>query len=308
MKSNWIPTNEYYGRLLTEPDAAKREQLYLDLFVQPWQQMMGMMQRPGMDVGIDAADLFAGAKVWGWLLPHQTDEIARMLQKMEAANAWEIGREAAAQAAAQFTPYAQRLPFDTFEGWLVLADPAFFANDPQPGYTGATDWFAPRYIGQFWQPDERNLPHLAGLVAHEMHHLARFRAFPFTMQTSVAEYIVLEGMAESFAASLFGEEVVGYYVTQFDETMLDTAKSLIATGLQKTGFNVIRSYIFGDALAVQNGYEPLGGMPAYGGYAVGYHVVQAFLRRTGLSAVEATFVPADEIVAKSAFFAELNPA
>lgn len=308
MKSNWIPTSNYYHLLLTERDAAQREQLYLDLFVQPWQQMMNMMQRPSMDVGIDAADPFAGAKAWGWLLPHQTDEIARLLQKMEAANAWEIGREAAAQAAAQFTPYAQRLPFDTFEGWLVLADPAFFANDPQPGYTGATDWFAPRYIGQFWQPDERNLPHLAGLVAHEMHHLARFRAFPFTMQTSVAEYIVLEGMAESFAASLFGEEVVGYYVTQFDETMLDTAKSLIATGLQKTGFNVIRSYIFGDALAVQNGYEPLGGMPAYGGYAVGYHVVQAFLRRTGLSAVEATFVPADEIVAKSAFFAELNPA
>jgi len=220
MKSNWIPTNEYYGRLLTEPDAAKREQLYLDLFVQPWQQMMNMMQHPVMDPD----DPFAGAKAWGWLLPHQTDEIARLLQKMEAANAWEIGREAAAQAAAQFTPYAQRLPFDTFEGWLVLADPAFFANDPQPGYTGATDWFAPRYIGQFWQPDERNLPHLAGLVAHEMHHLARFRAFPFTMQTSVAEYIVLEGMAESFAASLFGEEVVGYYVTQVDETRLDTAK------------------------------------------------------------------------------------
>jgi uncharacterized protein YjaZ len=200
------------------------------------------------------------------------------------------------------------LPFDTFEGWLVLADPAFFANDPQPGYTGATDWFAPRYIGQFWEPDQRNLPHLAGLVAHEMHHLARFRVFPFTMQTSVAEYIVLEGMAESFAASLFGEEVVGYYVTQFDEAMLDAAKSLIATGLQKTGFNVIRSYIFGDALAERSNFEPLGGMPAYGGYAVGYHVVQAFLQRTGLSVEEATFVPADEIVAESEFFTELNPA
>ncbi|MCB8981845.1 MAG: hypothetical protein H6657_30935 [Ardenticatenaceae bacterium] len=304
MKSNWIPTNEYYGRLLNEPDLAKREQLYLDLLVQPWQQMMNMMQRPGMDPN----DPFAGAKVWGWLLPHQTDEIASLLQKMEAANAWEIGRNAAAKAAAQFDPYADRFNFDTFEGWLVLADPTFFANDPQPGYTGATDWFAPRYIGQFWEPDERNLPHLAGLVAHEMHHLVRFRVFPFSMQTSVAEYIVLEGMAESFAASLFGDEVVGYYVTQFDEAMLDAAKSLIAGGLQKTGFNVIRSYIFGDALAAQNGFEPVGGMPAYGGYAVGYHVVQAFLQRTGLSVEEATFVPADEIVAKSEFFAELDPA
>lgn len=303
MKSNWIPTNDYYGRLLTEPDAAKREQLYLDLFVQPWQQMMNMMQRPGMEPN----DPFTGAKTWGWLLPRQTEEIARLLQKMEAASAWEIGQEAAAKAAAQFTSFANRLPFDTFEGWLILADPAFFANDMQPGYTGATDWFAPRYIGQFWEPDQRNLPHLAGLVAHEMHHLVRFRVFPFNPQTTtVAEYIVLEGMAESFAASLFGEEVVGYYVTQFDETMMAAAKALIAAGLQKTGFNVIRSYIFGDALAGQSGFKPLGGMPAYGGYAVGYHLVQAFLQQTGLSIEEATFVPADEIVAKSQFFAEKN--
>ena len=226
---------------------------------------------------------------------------------MEAANAWEVGEAAAAKAAACFAPYADRFNFDTFEGWLVLADPDNFTGDIQPGYTGATDWFAPRYIGQFWEPDERNLPHLAGLMAHEMHHLVRFRVFPFNpMSTTVADYIVLEGMAESFAAALFGEEVVGYYVTQFDETMLDTAKSLIAPGLQKTGFNLVRSYIFGDALAEQSGFEPLGGMPAYGGYAVGYHVVQAFLQRTGMSVEEATFIPADEIVAKSGFFAEME--
>ncbi|GJM41692.1 MAG: hypothetical protein DHS20C20_19740 [Ardenticatenaceae bacterium] len=141
-------------------------------------------------------------------------------------------------------------------------------------------------------------------MAHEMHHLVRFRIFPFNPQaTTVAEYIVLEGMAESFAALLFGEEVVGYYVTQFDEAMLDAAKVLIAGGLHKTGFNLIRSYIFGDGLAAQSGYEPLGGMPMYGGYAVGYHVVQAFLQRTGMCVAEATFVPANEIVQESQFFA-----
>ena len=298
MKSNCIPTNDYYHRLLAESDVAKREQLYLELFVQPWQKMMNMMQRPGMD----ANDPLAGAKVWGWLLPDQVEGIANLLHKMEAAHAWDISRDAAAKAADRFTPYADRFTFDTFEGWLVLADPARFVDDIQPGYTGATDWFAPRYIGQYWEPDERNLPHLAGLVAHEMHHLARFRIFPFGMETSVADYIVLEGMAESFAAALFGEQVVGYYVTQFDEAMLDTAKTLIAAGLNQTGFNVVRSYIFGDALAAKSGFEPLGGMPTYGGYAVGYHVVQAFLQRTELSVEEATFIPADEIVAKSGFF------
>lgn len=305
MKSNWIPTNEYYHRLLAEPAAAKRENLYLELFVEPWQQMMSMLQRPDMDQN----DPFAGARAWGWLLPDQVQEISAMLQTMEAANAWETGRDASAEAAACFTPYTDRLPFDTFEGWLVLADPARFANDPQRGYTGATDWFAPRYIGQFWQPNEFNLPRLASLVAHEMHHLVRFRVFPFNPQTTtVAEYIVLEGMAESFAAALFGKEVVGFYVTEVDDDQLEAAKTLIAAGLQRTGFNVIRSYIFGDSLAAKNGYKPLGDMPTFGGYAVGYHVVQAFLQRTGISVAEATFIPADEIVTKSQFFAELKSA
>ncbi len=303
MKSKWIPTNEYYHRLLAESDAAKREDLYLELFVQPWQQMMSMMQRPGTEQN----DPFAGAKAWGWLLPDQVAEIAALLKTMDEANAWETGQEAAATAAARFATYADRLPFDTFEGWLVLADPARFASDPQRGYTGATDWFAPRYIGQFWQPNRHNLPKVAGLVAHEMHHLVRFRVFPFNPQTTtVADYIVLEGLAESFAASLFGAETIGFFVTEVAEAELDAAKTLIAAGLQRAGFNVIRSYIFGDALAETNGYEPLGGMPTFGGYAVGYHVVQAFLRRTGLSVEEATFVSADEIVAESEFFAEFH--
>ena len=304
MKSNWTPTNEYYHRLLAETDASKREQLYLELFVQPWQQMMSMMQRPGTDQN----DPFAGAKVWGWLLPEQIDEIAKLLQKMDEADAWKTGKQAAAQAAARFDSYADRLPFDTFEGWLVLADPARFAHDPQRGYTGATDWFAPRYIGQFWDPNEHNLARVGGLIAHEMHHLVRFRVFPFNPQTTtVAEYIVLEGMAESFAAALFGEDTIGFFVTEVAGAQLAAAKALIAAGLQRTDFNVIRSYIFGDALAAENGFEPLGGMPTFGGYAVGYHVVQAFLQRTGMSVEEATFVSADEIVAESQFFAEWTP-
>jgi uncharacterized protein YjaZ len=59
---------------------------------------------------------------------------------------------------------------------------------------------------------------------------------------------------------------------------------------------------FGDALAVQAGFQPLGGMPTYGGYAVGYHVVQAFLQRTSKTIEETTFLPAQEIVAGSGLF------
>jgi len=43
-------------------------------------------------------------------------------------------------------------------------------------------------------------------------------------------------------------------------------------------------------------------MPQYGGYAIGYHLVQAFLQRTGLTIEAATFLPTDEVVIKSGYF------
>lgn len=299
MKTEFMPTNEYYHRVLEAPDKAARLELFLDLFVKPWKQMMDMMSYMP---GYQADDPLAGARAWAWLLPDQIEMMEKLLGKLEKAEAWKIGREALERAFASFEPMRQRIPFETVTGWLVLGDPAH-SNPLERGYTGATDWFQPRFIGQFWDPNPDNLGRLAGLVAHEMHHLIRLRAFPWDMQnTSVADYIVVEGTAETFAASLFGEDNVTVYVSEFDPQEFDTARKLIGQGLEATGFDVIRGYIFGDALADRAGFKPVGGMPAYGGYAIGYHVVKAFLERSGLSIEEATFLPAREIVQGSGFF------
>jgi uncharacterized protein YjaZ len=299
MKSKWMPTNEYYHRILDAPDATNRQQLYMDLFIEPWRSMMQMMAG---QFGGGSDDPLAGARMWAWLLPDQTETMTMLLGKLEAADAWTVGGEALAVATARFDGYAAQILFDDATGWLMLADPAR-SNALERGYTGAIDWMQPRFIGQFWEPNEENLPRLPGLVAHEMHHLVRLRAFPWDMQrTSVADYIVVEGTAESFAAALFGERAVGFFITEFDEGEFETARRIIGEGLDRTGFNVIRSYIFGDALAERSGYQPLGGMPTYGGYAIGYHVVQAFLQRSGLSIEETTFLPANEIIEGSGFF------
>ena len=47
---------------------------------------------------------------------------------------------------------------------------------------------------------------------------------------------------------------------------------------------------------------PAVGMPDFGGYAHGYHVVQAYLQRTNNTIEEATFISATEIVAESGYF------
>jgi uncharacterized protein YjaZ len=297
LKSNWIPTNDYYHRILDAPDVKTRQQLYIDHLIEPWRSMMQMMPEVA-----GQADALAGARSWAWLLPSQEDMIATLLAKMEAADAWRIGGEALATALARFDAYDSRIPFDEVTGWLVLADPAR-SNALERGYSGATDWFSPRFITQFWEPNDDNLPRLPGVVSHEMHHLIRLRAFPWGLGTTVADYIVLEGTAESFAASLFGENAVEYFIKEFDTAEFETARRMIGEGLQATGFDLVRSYIFGDALAERSGFKPLGGMPTYGGYIIGYHVVQAYLQRSGKTIEETTFLSANEIVAGSGFFA-----
>ena len=297
MKTNFEPTNEYYQRILEEKDAEARRELYLELLVKPWKTMMDMMGR----FGADLSDPLGGARAWSWLLPEQTEQMAAILQKLEAARAWETGRWAHIEAAACFDAYQERLPIESVTGWLALGDSAR-SNPYERGYSGATDWTRPWFIGQFWEPDEANLSRLPGLVAHEMHHLIRNRLFPWGPQISVADYIVVEGTAESFATALFGEDKLGLFVSEFDPADMEPARRLIGENLDTTGFDVIRGYIFGDALAERSGFRPVGGMPTLGGYAVGYHVVQAFLKRSGKSIEEATFLPAREIVETSGFF------
>ncbi len=295
MQINVIPTDDLYRRMIATPDMETRRQIFREKLIAPWQSMMAMFSS-GPD------DEFAGARAWNWMLPEDLTHAPAALIKLEEANAWDTATAALTKAARCFEPYTDRIPFDSVTAWLIIADPA--RSDPiGRGYTGAIDFTQPQLVGQFDTPNDYNLPRLPGLFVHELHHLIRLEIFPWNMATtSVTDYIVHEGMAESFAAELFGPEVVGYYVTEFDDAQLETAKTLIAAGLDKIGFNVIRGYIFGDYHADKFGFHKIG-MPAYGGYAIGYRVVQAYLQRTGHSVAEATFVSAAEIVAQSGYFA-----
>lgn len=299
MKTKMMPTKDYYHRVIDAPDMATREQLYKDLFIAPWQQMMDMVG--GMRAN-DKADDFEGARAWNWLLPEHLTTIPDSLAQLEQADAWTVAAAAIAEGAGCFETYADRIPIDTVEGWLILANPET-ADPVLRGYTGAIDFMQPRFVGQYDTPNDTNLPRLSGLVVHEMHHLIRLRLFPWDMvNTSVADYIIHEGLAEAFAASLFGDDTIGYFVTDISADELETARRLIGDGLNKTGFNVIRSYIFGDHFAGKFGIGNAIGMPTYGGYAIGYRVVTAFMERTGTSIQEATFMAAQDIVDGSGYF------
>jgi uncharacterized protein YjaZ len=169
------------------------------------------------------------------------------------------------------------------------------------GYTGFGG--IPGYIMINLWPDERNLPKLGAATAHEFNHQIRACVEPFRMDISVGQYIVMEGLAESFAAELYGPESVGPWVSEVQGDTLAEARRVVGGALSVQGFNAVRPYIFGDAvMAASGGGGKPAGVPAYSGYATGFHAVQAYLRKTGKTAAEATLVPAVEILRQGAYF------
>ena len=75
----------------------------------------------------------------------------------------------------------------------------------------------------------------------------------------------------------------------------ETIKMLVQI-LEKSGLEVdLSPYLYGDEIAVLQNYPPVG-LPYCAGYACGYHLVKHYLKKTGKSIVEATLLPASEIL------------
>jgi len=299
MNIRWINTKQRYETIIAMPQGDERDQYYIEQLLSPWQQMMAMAA--GQAGGLSPDDPFAGARLWHWLIPNQLTQVPDSLKKLTAVKAWQLGEAAMLKAVESFASFTDQIPIDTIEGWLILADPD--TSDPiGRGYTGGVDWMKPRFVVQYSDPNDENLPRLEGCIVHEMHHIIRSKVVPWNMgSATVADYVVHEGLAESFATALFGDAVLGYYVTDFDESELATARKLIGDNLTQTGFDTLRAFIFGDYWADKLSL-PRVGMPTFGGYAIGYHIVQAYLNKTGNSIQSATFVPASQIVAESGYF------
>ncbi|NDJ63305.1 MAG: DUF2268 domain-containing protein [Chloroflexi bacterium] len=298
MKFEIIDTHAIYQRLLATEDAAAREARFTDALVTPFTGLVNIMG------GGDGLTTFKG---WG-MSPDQFAGDARALMTdiidaLAAHDAWTQAAAALDEGWAAFAKYADRIPRIPVEHIvfaLVIADMrAFPAGQRYAGF-GAI----PGYImTSYGESDPASIAHIKGATAHELHHNILASVSPErSMIAAVGNYIVAEGLAESFARERYGDEVVGYYVTAFDEARLDETRALIGGALDISDFGAIRGYIFGDSIAEQFGL-PKQGIPAYAGYAIGYKVVQQYLARTGQTVVEATFVPADQIIAESGFFA-----
>ena len=133
-------------------------------------------------------------------------------------------------------------------------------------------------------------------VMNETNHNVRFQYIKWSNEISLAEYMICEGLAENFAVKLYGEENLGPWVSKTDQEMLNEyIKPLIQDALEVQGFDNITSYMYGDEMAKLQNYIPVG-MPYCAGYACGYYMVKYYLDKTGKDIVDATILPAEEIL------------
>lgn len=293
MNINVLDTEAAYRRILAAPDAATREAIYRQEIAEPFAELAKFF---GSD------DVLASFNQWQMSLSLFEGEArartAMLIDALAGHNAWEQFAQAMQEGKAAFAAYAERIPLDSILAALLVGG---LIGDH--GYTGFGG--IPGYVMTVYgEANNYTLPRIKGTTVHELHHNILSVAMPINfMDVTLGYYMIMEGLAESFSAELYGEEVVGYYVTEFSDAEIDEAKRIIGGALETKGFNAVRRYIFGDALMRQEfGGLPKSGVPAYSGYAIGYRVVQQYLKRTGKTVVEATFIPANEIIAESGYF------
>jgi uncharacterized protein YjaZ len=296
MKLQIIDVESIYRRLLNSASAQEREAIYRQELLAPFE---GMMRIYG---GGD--DPLAWAKMWTLYTPEDFDGeqrpiIEEMVRRLTDDGAWQRSTVALERGVAAFAPYTDRIGLDTISCAVVLTK--HNNNMPGRGYAGFGG-IPGHLMVSLSLTDDYTLPRVGPALVHELNHNVRFKIVPFLpIHVTVADYIIAEGLAEAFAAELFGEELVGYFVTDFNEEELATARRVIGGALEVSGFNAVRSYIFGDTITATQGL-PRVGVPDFAGYAIGYRVVRQYLQRTGRSVVEATFLPSQEIIAESGFF------
>lgn len=281
-----IDTRRQYDRLLNLPEGA-REGYLRDTMLRPFRPMHEIM---GMAPGTEISTCLPVGAV-------RDEEARAMLEQLDKAHAWEQAQEAVRRGAGRFAAAGIPVP-ETVTLGIFLGDSAGLAHCR--GYTGVGS--IPGYIQIFIAPNDYNLKRIAACAAHEFHHNVLFHntSWNFMEEVTVARYLAVEGLAESFAESLYGPDALGPWVTGISQEELLKARKLLKGNLGIRGFGEVSPWLYGDHPMIPP--EKATGMPYCGGYAAGYHAVQAYLNKTGDCVEAATRVDGDEIMKASGYF------
>ncbi|MEV4112557.1 DUF2268 domain-containing putative Zn-dependent protease [Nonomuraea sp. NPDC049695] len=187
---------------------------------------------------------------------------------------------------------------DSLQVMFVMGDPdnAHLMN-VTGGYYGMGG--APGWLYLLAWPSDEVIGRIAHLAVHEFHHNVRYTNVEWNPATvTVGEHVVAEGLAEAFVRELSGPGAMGPWSSMVTGDAFELAYERIMADFELAGMQNTPAYVLGDSAVRNFGQEPRG-IPDMAGYAVGLRLVDRALAATGLTATEATLLPASELLRRA---------
>ncbi|MBE1556905.1 DUF2268 domain-containing protein [Sporosarcina limicola] len=287
-----INTLEQYGELLAITDLEKREDYFRFEMMKPFQEMWNFINVPLKAKQENGYDVVMATQMLGFADVSDDKSIQEGLSMLKENNVYTVAENTLKTCVESANREGFKVNADEIRFGLYVSDPQKLKL--QKGYTGFGG--IPGFITVNIYPNDYNLPKIPAVIAHEFHHNIRFSYFDWDHgNVTVGDYLVIEGLAESFAKELYGTEHLGPWVTSMDKDDLEYSIHVIGESLDVKGFAEVSSYMFGDEIAKQEGYQSVG-LSFGAGYAVGYEAVQSFMKRQNKTIYETTLLSSGEII------------
>lgn len=289
---------EQYEELLRIEDVEKRNDYFRYTMMKPFHQMWSFLNVPIKAKEVNGYDVLMATSMLGYVDITDDKQIREGLKVLRENDVYTLAENTLNTCFVRAENAGLKVNAEELTFGFYLAD-SIKLNHAN-GYAGFGG--IPGYITVNISPNPYNVPRIPAVIAHEVHHNIRFSYFEWNHgDITVGDYIVIEGLAESFAQELYGKELLGPWVTSMDQDDLAYSIHVIGEALDVKGFAEVSSYMYGDDFARQEGYQPVG-LSFCAGYAVGYEVVQSFLKNKNISIYEATLLSSEEIIEGSSLF------
>lgn len=296
MEIEILDTIKQYEELLIGKN--KREDYFRYSMMKPLEQMWNLINVPLKSGKSNGYDVVMATKMLGFIDVKESNLIEIGKKQFQVHDLLQVASDTVGNCLSNLEKNGLSINSEKIVVGTYLGDPLRLKL--QNGYCGFGG--IPGFIQLVIVPNNYTIPRFPALIAHELHHNFRFSHFPWDQgNVSVGDYLVIEGLAESFAKELYGEELMGPWVSNVNSDELNYSIQIIKDALGIKGFAEVSSYMFGDSLAKEQGYFPVG-LPDFAGYAVGYHLIQNFMECNNKSIYETSQLVTQEIIQGSSIF------
>lgn len=289
----------YRKMLAAAPE--KRDDIFRYELMSPFQRKWDCYRIPLKAKHEGGYDIVMACRMMGLLTASRFDEdTVAQVAALEDETLWRRCEDAVRGSLERFEDEGIELFEREYVFSLLLADGANIYTKMNENYCG--DGGIPGFVMAWLIPGESTISRIHAALAHETDHNVRFQHQKWHDDITLGEMLVSEGLAENFAAEMFGEELTGPWVTRTDwDKDGKYIKDKIRPALGVQGLEQLNAYLYGDEMAAVQGCEPAG-LPYCAGYALGYRLVRHYLDKTGISGAKATILPAEQILEDSEDF------